>query len=101
MYCCKYCNYSTNIKCNYLKHLKTKKHDRNEKKYLAVYQKNVKIVSKSEKEYKIYLPKFTCEYCEKSFTRKDNLKRHLKGRCKKILNNKALFTLIDYIYKNN
>ena len=99
MYYCKYCNYSTNIKCNFNKHLKTKKHHKNEQKYLLLHQKNIKVVSKSEKEYKLCFPKFKCEYCEKTFTRKDNLNRHLKSRCKKILTDKALISLLNFIEK--
>ena len=44
---------------------------------------------------------FTCQYCEKSFTRKDNLKRHIDAkRCKKsckIINN--LIDISDNKYK--
>ena len=35
-YTCIICNYSSKIKCNYQKHLKTKKHIKNSKKNVSV-----------------------------------------------------------------
>ena len=34
-YICKCCNYSTHVHCNYKKHLKTNKHVKNIKNYIA------------------------------------------------------------------
>ena len=58
-YECKICNYNSKIKCNYEKHLKTKKHIKNSKK------KNV------------LLKKFSCE-CGKTYKYHSGLWRHNK-----------------------
>ena len=98
---CELCNYYTDIRCNYEKHLNTKKHLRNNEKY----KENPSIISKSinfpqfpsnslnldknslnfpqfpSHSKNNILDNFKCEYCNTFFTRKDNLNRHSK-KCK-------------------
>lgn len=58
-YECKYCEYKTNIKCNYDKHLITDKHIKN--------KENSK--------------KYICKYCNKKYTHQSGLYRH-QSKCK-------------------
>ena len=88
---CQICNFSTHIKCNYKRHLSTKKHlqkmskltkkDQNEeeneeieeeKKIKKITEQNPKSLSFFEKS-----PHFVCHFCQKNFSRRDNLKRHI------------------------
>lgn len=71
VYECKLCNYTTNVKSNFKKHLTTKKHIKNAEAPLEA------IEASTEKA------KYYCEFCGKSFTRKDNLIRHNSNHCKK------------------
>ncbi len=71
VYECKLCNYTTNVKSNFKKHLTTKKHIKNAEAPLEAIEASV------EKA------KYYCEFCGKSFTRKDNLIRHNSNHCKK------------------
>ena len=64
MHFCHQCNYNTTKKSNYNRHLETKKHIRNI---------NKERIKKST---------IKCPYCDKTFTRKDSLIRHMNQRCK-------------------
>jgi hypothetical protein len=82
LYSCSICTYTSKIKCNYFKHLKTVKHIRNLKGLTPNPPKpsnslqNPPISSSS-------IQKYNCQYCNRYFTRQDNLKRHEEQRCKK------------------
>ena len=71
MFNCELCNYSTNIKCNFIKHKNTKKH---KNRLLGDIHT---IPHKPQNSTKIM-----CEFCNKSFSRIDSLNRHLKSFCK-------------------
>lgn len=79
-YRCEICDYSTNRKTDYNRHLGTEKHE-----------KKVKQVSKvSEETRKTGYPtdtpvqkKYICRYCKGIFSAKGNLYRHMNHRCKK------------------
>ena len=146
-YTCQVCNYSSKIKCNYLAHLKTKKHlkntkesmvkkkvnhisaipipinntdtchevnkiKRNMKKTIDVNEQTAriiedlktlhqynpkKLIQKIENSYpalKHDLFKMSeCEYCGRTFSRPDNLRRHQEYRCldKKRLMEESIF----------
>jgi hypothetical protein len=91
---CDYCNYTTNIKCNFNKHLKTKKHLKIIQKYKengTEDEKSINLPPKPSKTLQFThkslqnppIPsKFECKYCHTQFSRKDNLNRHLNTRCK-------------------
>ena len=100
IYECDYCNYSTTIKTHYNKHLKTQKHLNKLKELdakLLEKMSNTKNPSlKTAKDCERLRKdcektakdcennkKIVCEYCNKTFTRQNNLTVHLKKSCKK------------------
>ncbi len=89
---CSYCNQPIKYQNNWIKHTKTKKHLRNKEKYPKTAENRTKTaqnphktrtniqnaaesIEKIEKIYK-------CEYCSKTFKRKDSVKRHIDKYCK-------------------
>lgn len=86
LYTCEYCNFSSPLKNNYNRHLKTTKHKNSITKH-ATSNKPPENNSLSFLNSSISLknPQFSlifeCPYCEKEYNRKDNLKRHLRS-CK-------------------
>ena len=103
LYECKMCGISTNLKANFERHLNTKKHKKNEK----VYGLKTEIIPKSPSKLphktsqnltkNLTKPHKTsqnltnphnsevleCEFCHKTFSRADNLNRHIKNYCSK------------------
>jgi len=67
-YECKICKLNTTQHANYLRHLNTKKHKKNEETH------------KSKTEIK---KEFICEYCNQKFTFKQSMYKHIKYRCVK------------------
>lgn len=116
LYFCECCNFSSNLKSNFKRHLNTEKHKKNYKeKGVELAKKNTKRIKnvikgpqmtpndpkKGQKTgdlgssmlknrvknlfltYKeIGVKKITCIYCEKEFTTKAHLGRHLRNSCK-------------------
>ena len=99
-YECKICNYKTKIRNQLERHHNTKKHLKNieiynlknnpEKTCLIIPSKFTHFPSKVpqissknslENENTESKKKFRCPNCDKSYTRKDNLKRHLANGC--------------------
>ena len=68
---CQRCNYNTPIKCNYEKHLKTKKHVKNMSEILEDSEKCGKYVEKS-----IH---FTCQFCQNQYQTNRGLSKHVRN----------------------
>ena len=96
LYECEACNFSSKIRTHFNRHLKTKKHINNTKNLCSEVKKKVYFPSETlQKPPKSYTfpsnslqkpPKsegtYECPNCNKKFSRKDNLERHLNKRCK-------------------
>ena len=114
LYFCEVCNFSSNLKANFNRHLKTNKHKKQEKAYglendkknkkgiknvinrpqttpimqnlgSGVMKKTINNVCLTYKE--IGVANFMCFHCEKEFTSKSHMTRHLRNSCKKIPKN--------------
>ena len=98
---CEICNYSSQRKSNFIKHLNTKKHKNNIEVYGLEEEKSSNLPHKYHKKphkfekspHKYHKKphkttqnfnpiKLICEYCDKEFTRKDSLNRHINKFCK-------------------
>ena len=86
VYECQKCQYQTSVKCNWEKHLKTKKHQtkttnlvKNEVNEASTEVFEAKSINKHPID-PIFI-QFICDHCHKNFNRKDNLLRHLRS-CK-------------------
>lgn len=108
---CKLCNYITNRKSNYFKHLNTKKHKKNEKVYDVKCEKSSNLPQKNTqkhtnpsqiphktsqnltKPHKIV--EYSCKFCNIQFKRLDNLNRHIKKYCKMNKSEESLILQIE------
>ena len=116
---CIICNYSTERRCNYLKHLKSNKHLFNEEKAgivegkvakVAIFakkglkkdsnehkkdfwqkKKDSKRTQKDSKETQKKLNKFECEYCGIFLKTRPILLRHMRKYCKEKKNMESLY----------
>ena len=98
---CNLCKFKTNLSANYKQHLQTKKHitnynnEKNQSTQSQPFVNNSKpsvnnsqpFVNNSKpfdnkKQYP-YVPPFECKYCNKHFSHKQSLSKHIKYSCKK------------------
>jgi hypothetical protein len=83
-YTCNSCQYSTKLKVDYERHLKTKKHQKNSSNValcspnVALCSLNVAFSEKKAKPKKVY----ECKYCKKILQHHTSLSRHIKYSCK-------------------
>lgn len=75
---CECCNYATPIKCNLSKHLKSHKHLRK----IAEHPVET-VVTPVEVMIEPETAKYSCKHCDKKFTFKQAMYRHMKTACKK------------------
>jgi len=80
-YRCECCKYTTTIKANYGKHLKTTKHNRMIQKESIHHQNSIE---STESQLKLNPDSsHVCKYCQTSFTSKQSMYRHIKNSCMK------------------
>jgi len=83
-YNCLSCDYHTNFKGDYTRHLKTKKHEKSTKSQHLVNQKSTFSQPKVNLlEETNNTPLFKCKYCDKNFKFKQSMYKHIKYTCKK------------------
>jgi len=82
-YNCTSCNFHTNHKPNFERHLKTKKHIESTKSQPKVNQKSTFSQPKVNLFNEQDLPQFQCHYCFKNFKFKQSMYKHIKYTCKK------------------
>ena len=89
-YDCKCCNFSTKLKSNYTRHLKTNKH----KNVIQSYPKLSKVIQMLSKCYPNVIQSYPnnelvsekqhrCKYCDKTYKYRSGLSKHIKYTCKK------------------
>ncbi len=94
-YKCQICNKEFNKKSNFIYHTKNRKNACGENQTI---QKNYPELPQNTQELPQNKPKNTCEYCNKDFSRKEHLQRHLLNNCKikkeDDINKKNIFELL-------
>jgi len=83
-YNCLSCDYHTNLKGDYTRHLKTNKHKKSTESQHLVNQKSTfsqPKVNLLEEKNNTHL--FKCKYCDKNFKFKQSMYKHIKYTCKK------------------
>ena len=87
---CNCCNYNTNHKGNYQKHIQTKRHKKKSAKFSPNLAKisppNISENNESSENNLDPIPKkqktYECKYCDKQFKHQSSLSKHIKYSCK-------------------
>ena len=79
-YSCRCCLFVTNLKTNYTNHLKTYKHIRKVEEE-SQKKEDENAVEKKEVDEKLPIS-FKCKNCDKCFSFKQSMYRHIKNSCK-------------------
>lgn len=74
VYTCETCDFASTIKAHYVRHLQTKKHQRN----VSIHASDTEIDTTNAKNHE----QFSCEYCTKSFASRQSKHKHMKTSCK-------------------
>tara|TARA_B100002019_G_scaffold285531_1_gene294629 strand:+ start:94 stop:951 length:858 start_codon:yes stop_codon:yes gene_type:complete len=82
-YNCESCNFHTDHKPNYLRHLRTSKHNKSSKSHQLVTPKSPISHQLYNNIYLENFKPFTCHYCNKGFNFKQGMYRHIKYTCRK------------------
>ena len=92
-YVCAVCNFTTPLKSNYTAHLSSKKHIRFNEMEAALKQLDQKTTKTNKNEHVDNItttkdaekeePEFACKYCDKRFTFRQSMNRHIKYTCTK------------------
>ena len=84
LYTCDLCDFSSKLKTDYNRHLKTKKHIHNNENSLSAMVMIQKDPTKTQKDPQKTQkdPTFKCEFCESTFTTFAHKRRHELHRCK-------------------
>lgn len=87
-FCCGCCNYTTNKRFNYEKHLSSKKHrmlEESSKKLAKVSHPLVEVSHSLAKisHFVADVSLFKCKYCDQSYRHKSSLSKHVKYSCTK------------------
>ena len=89
IYECLHCNFSSKLKTDYKRHLKTSKHKRlleetaPLKKNIPNIPQNIPILAQNIPIFEPKNSKFSCIFCKSSFSSFSNKRRHELHRCKK------------------
>lgn len=81
-YKCLVCQFSTNHKPNFERHIRTKKHKKNTKN-IALFSNHIALNSSNIAFYSASKPLYQCKYCDKVLQHQSSLSRHIKYSCKK------------------
>ena len=82
LYNCYCCNYASNIKCNWGRHLKSNKHLTKTSKIDENMVMSTNEHKMSTNEHKMSTNEHKCNFCSETFTTKPNKRRHEIYRCK-------------------
>ena len=82
-YNCEWCNFHTNLKGDFSRHLKTNKHKESTKSQHLVNQKSTFSQPKVNLFENQHSHQFQCKYCFKNFKFKQSMYKHIKYTCKK------------------
>ena len=82
-YDCKCCNFSTKLKSNYTRHLKTKKHKNVIQSYPKLSKCYPNVIQSYPNNELVSEKQHRCKYCDKTYKYRSGLSKHIKYTCQK------------------